>query len=399
MKRIILSLACTMASATGLAQQALDWNKAPLASPVVNADKSVTFNVNAPEAQKVEIVGDFLPIEKVKTPQGEYDRQGPQLLKKNEKGVWSFTSTPLQPELYTYNILIDGVKVTDPLNVYAVRDIASTFSIFMIDGGVNGLYQVKDVPHGTVTKTWYKSPKANMTRRLTIYTPAGYEQSKEKYPVLYLLHGMGGDENAWSELGRATQIMDNLIASGKAKPMIVVMPNGNISQEAAPGETSEGLKVPSLQLPKTMDGNFESAFQDVVNFVEQNYRVKADKAHRAIAGLSMGGFHSLYISINTPNSFDYIGLFSAAVKPHQKETTSPLYEDTNSKVDNLFKGSPKLFWIGIGKADFLYNENEKLRNYLDSKHYPYTYLETDGGHIWRNWRIYLATFAQQLFKD
>ena len=239
MKRIILSLACTMASATGLAQQALDWNKAPLASPVVNADKSVTFNVNAPEAQKVEIVGDFLPIEKVKTPQGEYDRQGPQLLKKNEKGVWSFTSTPLQPELYTYNILIDGVKVTDPLNVYAVRDIASTFSIFMIDGGVNGLYQVKDVPHGTVSKTWYKSPKANMTRRLTIYTPAGYEQSKEKYPVLYLLHGMGGDENAWSELGRATQIMDNLIASGKAKPMIVVMPNGNISQEAAPGETSE----------------------------------------------------------------------------------------------------------------------------------------------------------------
>lgn len=269
----------------------------------------------------------------------------------------------------------------------------------MIDGGVNGLYQVKDVPHGTVSKTWYKSPKANMTRRLTIYTPAGYEQSKEKYPVLYLLHGMGGDENAWSELGRATQIMDNLIASGKAKPMIVVMPNGNISQEAAPGETSEGLKVPSLQLPKTMDGNFESAFQDVVNFVEQNYRVKADKAHRAIAGLSMGGFHSLYISINNPNSFDYIGLFSAAVKPHQKETTSPLYEDTKNKVDNLFKGSPKLFWIGIGKADFLYNENEKLRNYLDSKHYPYIYLETDGGHIWRNWRIYLATFAQQLFKD
>ncbi len=180
MKRIILSLACTMASATGLAQQALDWNKAPLASPVVNADKSVTFNINAPEAQKVEIVGDFLPIEKVKTPRGEYDRQGPQLLKKNEKGVWSFTSTPLQPELYTYNILIDGVKVTDPLNVYAVRDIASTFSIFMIDGGVNGLYQVKDVPHGTVSKTWYKSPKANMTRRLTIYTPAGYEQRRIK---------------------------------------------------------------------------------------------------------------------------------------------------------------------------------------------------------------------------
>lgn len=399
MRKIILSLACTMAVATGFAQQALDWNKAPLASPVVNADNSVTFNVAAPEAQKVEIVGDFLPIEKVKTEQGESERQGPQALKKNEKGVWSFTSAPLQPELYMYNILVDGVKVTDPLNVYAIRDVSSTFSIFMVKGGVDGLYQVQNVPHGTVSKTWYKSSTANMTRRLTIYTPAGYEQSKEKYPVLYLLHGMGGDENAWSELGRATQIMDNLIASGKAKPMIVVMPNGNISQEAAPGESSEGLKIPSMQLPKTMDGNFETAFQDVVNFVEQNYRVKADKAHRAIAGLSMGGFHSLYISINNPNSFDYIGLFSAAIKPRQKEVSSPIYKDPESKVDNLFKHSPKLLWIGIGNTDFLYKENADLRHYLDSKHYPYTYLETDGGHIWRNWRIYLTTFAQKLFKE
>ena len=399
MRKIILSLACTMAAATGFAQQALDWNKAPLASPVVNADNSVTFNVAAPEAQKVEIVGDFLPIEKVKTEQGKSERQGPQALKKNEKGVWSFTSAPLQPELYMYNILVDGVKVTDPLNVYAIRDVSSTFSIFMVKGGVDGLYQVQNVPHGTVSKTWYKSSTANMTRRLTIYTPAGYEQSKEKYPVLYLLHGMGGDENAWSELGRATQIMDNLIASSKAKPMIVVMPNGNISQEAAPGETSEGLKIPSMQLPKTMDGNFEAAFQDVVNFVEQNYRVKADKAHRAIAGLSMGGFHSLYISINNPNSFDYIGLFSAAIKPRQKEVSSPIYKDPESKVDNLFKHSPKLLWIGIGNTDFLYKENADLRHYLDSKHYPYTYLETDGGHIWRNWRIYLTIFAQKLFKE
>ena len=365
---------------------------------MVNADNSVTFNVAAPEAQKVEIVGDFLPIEKVKTDQGKSERRGPQALKKNEKGVWSFTSAPLQPELYMYNILVDGVKVTDPLNVYAIRDVSSTFSIFMVKGGVDGLYQVQNVPHGTVSKTWYKSPTANMTRRLTIYTPAGYEQSKEKYPVLYLLHGMGGDENAWSELGRATQIMDNLIASGKAKPMIVVMPNGNISQEAAPGESSEGLKIPSMQLPKTMDGNFETAFQDVVNFVEQNYRVKADKAHRAIAGLSMGGFHSLYISINNPSSFDYIGLFSAAIKPRQKEVSSPIYKDPESKVDNLFKHSPKLLWIGIGNTDFLYKENADLRHYLDSKHYPYTYLETDGGHIWRNWRIYLTTFAQKLFK-
>ena len=399
MRKIILSLACTMAAATGFAQQALDWNKAPLASPVVNADNSVTFNVAAPEAQKVEIVGDFLPIEKVKTDQGESERQGPQALKKNEKGVWSFTSAPLQPELYMYNILVDGVKVTDPLNVYAIRDVSSTFSIFMVKGGVDGLYQVQNVPHGTVSKTWYKSPTANMTRRLTIYTPAGYEQSKEKYPVLYLLHGMGGDENAWSELGRATQIMDNLIASGKAKPMIVVMPNGNISQEAAPGETSEGLKIPSMQLPKTMDGNFEAAFQDVVNFVEQNYRVKADKAHRAIAGLSMGGFHSLYISINNPSSFDYIGLFSAAIDKQQQGGIEEIYANREQKLNTLFLKRPKLFWIGIGSTDFLYKSNADLRHYLDSKGFKYTYMETEGGHIWRNWRIYLSEFVPKLFKQ
>ena len=141
--------------------------------------------------------------------------------------------------------------------------------------------------------------------------------SGKEYPVLYLLHGIGGDENAWSELGRAAQILDNLIAQGKAEPMLVVMTNGNISQEACPGETSEGFRVPTMMLPKTMEGSFETAFPDVVKFVEKTYRVKKDKAHRAIAGLSMGGFHSLFISINNPDTFDYVGLFSAAVDQQQ----------------------------------------------------------------------------------
>lgn len=399
MKRILLSLTCVMTASTGFAQQALSWDKAPLASPVVNADNTVTFNIVAPEAQKVEITGDFLPVEKVKTSHGVQEITGVEQLKKNEKGVWSYTSSALSPELYTYNLIVDGVKITDPLNVYSVRDIASMFNIFMIEGGVKGLYQVKNVPHGTVAKVWYNSPTAGLTRRMTVYTPAGYETSGTKrYPVLYLLHGIGGDENAWSELGRATQILDNLIAEGKAEPMIVVMTNGNISQEAAPGETSEGLKTPTMMLPKTMDGNFETAFPDVIKFVEHTYRVQSDKNHRAIAGLSMGGFHSLYISINNPDTFGYVGLFSAAVDKQQSGGVISVYENRNQKIDKLFSKSPKLFWIGIGSTDFLYQSNVDLRKYLDSKHYKYTYMETEGGHIWRNWRIYLSEFVQKLFK-
>jgi enterochelin esterase family protein len=211
---------------------------------------------------------------------------------------------------------------------------------------------------------------------------------------------MGGDENAWSELGRAAQIMDNLIAQGKAEPMIVVMTNGNISQEACPGETSEGFRVPTMMLPKTMEGSFEAAFPDVVRFVEKTYRVKKDKTHRAIAGLSMGGFHSLYISINNPDLFGYVGLFSAAVDKQQNDQGGfpNVYENRDVKIDELFSKNPKLFWIGIGKTDFLYKSNADLCCYLDSKGYKYEYVETDGGHVWRNWRIYLTMFVQRIFK-
>ncbi|MBQ5477192.1 MAG: esterase, partial [Bacteroidaceae bacterium] len=299
------------------------------------------------------------------------------------------------------NMIVDGVKIIDPLNVYNIRDINNLFSVLLIGGDKRAdLYKVNKVPHGTVSKVWYDSLTAGLTRRLTVYTPAGYETSGKDYPVLYLLHGIGGDENAWSELGRAAQILDNLIAQGKAKPMLVVMTNGNISQEACPGETSEGFRVPTMMLPKTMEGSFETAFPDVVKFIEKNYRVKKDKGNRAIAGLSMGGFHSLFISINNPDLFDYVGLFSAAVDQQQPDTNGhpEIYADRNAKIDGLFAKKPKLFWIGIGKTDFLIKNNNDLRAYLDSKKHKYTYLETDGGHIWRNWRIYLSEFTPLLFK-
>jgi enterochelin esterase family protein len=400
-KWMFLAVLC-LTGVAAQAQQNLNWGQGPqVASPDVHADNSVTFNLIAPEAQKVQITGDFLPPKKVEYGGNTYEMPGVADLVKNDKGVWTLTTGPLQPELYTYNMLVDGVKIIDPLNVYNIRDINNLFSVLLIGGNQRAdLYKVNKVAHGTVSKIWYESPTAGLTRRLTVYTPAGYETSGKEYPVLYLLHGIGGDENAWSELGRAAQIMDNLIAQGKAEPMLVVMTNGNISQEACPGETSEGFRVPTMMLPKTMEGSFETAFPDVVKFVEKTYRVKKDKAHRAIAGLSMGGCHSLFISINYPDLFDYVGLFSAAVDRQQnnQEGYPNIYADRNQKIDRLFSKHPKLFWIGIGKTDFLIQSNNDLRAYLDSKNHKYTYLETEGGHIWRNWRIYLSEFTPLLFK-
>lgn len=402
MKKLFFLAALCLMGTAAQAQQNLSWGQGPqVASPDVHADNTVTFNLIAPEAQKVQITGDFLPTKKVEFGGNTYDMPGVADLVKDEKGVWSLTTEALKPELYTYNMIVDGVKIIDPLNVYNIRDINNLFSVLLIGGDARtDLYKVNKVAHGTVSKVWYESPTAGLTRRLTVYTPAGYETSGKEYPVLYLLHGIGGDENAWSELGRAAQILDNLIAQGKAEPMLVVMTNGNISQEACPGETSEGFKVPTMMLPKTMEGSFETAFPDVVNFIEKTYRVKKDKAYRAIAGLSMGGFHSLFISINHPDMFDYVGLFSAAVDQQQTDPKGfpNVYVDRNAKIDKLFSKNPKLFWIGCGKTDFLYKNNADLRAYLDNKNHKYTYLETEGGHIWRNWRIYLTEFTPLLFK-
>lgn len=398
MKRLTTIIALFM-SITAFAQQNLSFGQGPQpVSPEINSDNTVTFRMAAPDAAKVQITGDFLPSQSIETEYGTFDMQGTVDMVKGADGIWTYTSDVLKPELYIYNMIVDGVKITDPLNVYTIRDINNLFNVFIIGGDRADLYKVNKVEHGTVSKVWYDCPTEGIKRRCTVYTPAGYETSKKKYPVFYLLHGIGGDENAWSELGRAAQILDNLIAQGKAEPMIVVMTNGNISEEAAPGETSKGFTVPTMDLPKTMDGYFENAFPDVIKFVESTYRVKADKAHRAIAGLSMGGFHTLFISINNPDTFDYIGLFSAAVDREQYNGLKTIYENRDQKIDRLFSKNPKLFWIGIGKTDFLYENNTALRGVLDSRKYKYTYLETDGGHIWRNWRIYLSEFVPLLFK-
>lgn len=384
MKRLSFLALCFLLCIATFAQQAL-WGNAPVVSPEVHENHTVTFRLKAPKAVKVQIVGDF-------TPQGVVE------MVENKEGVWEYTTPePLTPELYCYNFVVDGLKINDPNNVYRIRDVSSVFDVFIIGGGRADLYKVSKVPHGTVAKVWYKSPSLGIDRRMTVYTPADYETSGKRYPVFYLLHGMGGDENAWSELGRTAQIMDNLIAQGKAEPMIVVMTNGNAAQEATPGESSLGFLPPSMQLPKTMEGSFETHFPEVVKFIDKNYRTKANKKNRAIAGLSMGGYHSLHISKQYPDMFNYVGLFSAAIFPN-KNISSPVYEDMEGKLKVQFAKKPALYWIAIGKTDFLYKANSDYRKLLDEKGYKYEYFENEDGHIWKNWRIYLTEFAPRLFK-
>ncbi|MEQ9168820.1 MAG: alpha/beta hydrolase-fold protein, partial [Fulvivirga sp.] len=192
------------------------------------------------------------------------------------------------------------------------------------------------------------------------------------------------------------QIMDNLMAQGKVKPMIVAMPNGNVIQDAAPGQGSDGYYKPQFMASRTMNGEYEANFMDIVKFVEGNYRVKVGKANRAIAGLSMGGYHALHISRYYPNTFDYVGLFSAAIMPRE-DATGKVYSDFDSTLANQMKNGYQLYWIGIGKTDFLYKNNTDFRKKLDNMGMKYEYVETDGGHIWRNWRIYLSEFAPKLF--
>lgn len=370
---------------------------ADVTSPEINADKTVTFRIKAPKAVSVQVTGDMLPSREIQTPQGVWAMPGVADLKEGKDGVWEYTTeAPVAPEFYNYNFIVDGQSMVDPNNVFINRDVKTLTSILYVEGDpIIDLFKVDAVPHGTVSKMWYHSEQEGYDRRLTVYTPAGYETSGKKYPVFYLLHGMGGDEEAWYTQGRASQILDNLITQGKAEPMIVVMTNGNIAQQAAPGEGPEGFKAPDMALPKTMEGLFESAFPEVVKFVEKNFRVKADKKSRAIAGLSMGGFHSLHISKQYPDMFGYVGLFSAAII---NSANSPIYEDFDGKLATQFAKKPALYYIAIGKTDFLYQANTEYRQKLDAAGYPYVYVETEGGHIWRNWRHYLADFAPRLFK-
>ena len=381
MKRLFLILVLASMALTTSAQGGRNFARTEF--PKVNDDHSVTFVMNAKDAKRVTLIGDF-------TLQDGKDQRHFEM-QRNEHGVWSVTTPPLRSEIYSYNFVVDGVRVCDTGNMMRLRDGENHFSSVIVGGDRGDLYEVQDVPHGALHTVWYPSPTLEKDRRAVIYTPASYASGKGKYPVLYLLHGMSGDETAWAELGRTAQIMDNLIAQGKCKDMIVVMTNGNAWQQSAPTH-SGGRAMQHYRNRQQGEPTFEESFGDVIEWVESNYRVIKKRQSRAIAGLSMGGGHSFNISRLYPKTFDYVALFSAAVRGFNDDNVQ---EGLKVQRDNGFK----LYWIACGTDDFLYQLNCDYMKYLDSIDFPYTWRESDGGHTWRNWRIYLAELVPMLFTE
>ena len=354
----------------------------PVPSPEIAKDGAVTFKLKAAGADTVRLV---------------IDTRVDTLMKHTGNETWSITLRGLESDLYMYYYMVDGMKVLDTENAHTLRDVKSVMNTFVLDPQGDCPMAVHDVPHGEVRAVWYDSPTLDAKRRMMIYLPPGYEQSRQRYPVFYLLHGSGGDETVWLEQGRTAQILDNLIAEGKAEPMIVVMPNGNVDEAASSDMSALGNVQPTFAHKHWMDGMFEQSFKDIMTWVDNNYRTRAAKRYRAIGGLSMGGYHSLYISANQPDDFAYVGLFSPAIS-RMDQGKCPIYDNLEAKLIAQFKQRPKVYWLGIGDKDFLYKDNAEFRKLLDKNRLRYTYHESGAGHEWANWRDYLVIFTQQLFK-
>ena len=381
MKRIIIALASLVMATGALCAQELTnfafWGQKPVVSPEIQND-SVTFRLKADYATVVKLSGSWMP-----NPWG-----GTIDMTRGENNVWEVTIPLPEPEIYTYNFVADGVSVNDPQNVMVQRDGSRYLSMLLVDGERTENYKPAE-QRGTISHPWYDSKILGINRRLTVYTPYGYEANpKAKYPVLYLLHGAGGDEEAWSSMGRTAQILDNLIAKGLAKPMIVVMPNGNPNQQAA---QTFGLPTTEYDWRDPANRNLyvQSLVEEIVPFIEKNYRTVAKKSHRAIAGLSMGGGHTIAASGMYPDAFDYICPLSMGAQ------RTP---ELDAQLQSIKKSGYKLYWLACGNTDFLFENANELDAALTANGLEHTYFVSEGGHVWANWRLYLNTFAPLLFK-
>ncbi len=379
MKRIITFIAlCLALAGTMSAQELANFNfggrQRPVISPEIQND-SVTFRLKADYATIVKLSGSWMP-----NPYG-----GTIDMQRGENNVWEVKIPLPEPEIYTYNFVVDGVAVNDPQNVYVQRDGTRYLPMLIVPGKRTENYG-EATQHGTVSHPWYDSKILGYARRLTVYTPYGYEANpKKKYPVLYLLHGAGGDEEAWISMGRTAQILDNLIEKGLAEPMIVVMPNGNPGQQAA-----RTLGIPEKQIDWRSE-QFRNAYvnslcTEIVPFIEKNFRAIPKPASRAIAGLSMGGGHTISASVLYPELFDYICPLSAAG------------DATPEQLATLKKAGVKLYFLACGNTDFLFQRAEDMHAKLDEQNFKHEYFVSEGGHTWANWRLYLNTFAPKLFK-
>lgn len=349
---------------------------APIVSPEVHPDRSVTFRFRDPNAKEV-----MLNLEGTK----------PQPMQKDDQGVWSITTAPLEPDYYGYSFVADGVSLTDPSNYLMKTNLLSQSNMVHVPGPPGTPWETNDVPHGVVHHYFYHSAVVGDDRDYFVYTPPGYDPGSDKrYPVLYLLHGYSDGADGWTAVGRANFILDNLIAQGKAKPMIVVMPLGY----GAPEILRRGFgafRDPSLPR-RNMDKFGEALLTEVIPQVEQNYHVLGDRNSRAIAGLSMGGAESLYVGLNHLDHFAWVGSFSAG----------GLGGDYNAEFPSLdAKANDELnvLWIACGTEDRLIEPNRKFREWLTSKGIKHIDIETPGMHTWMVWRRNLANFAPLLFQS
>jgi enterochelin esterase family protein len=364
-------------------------NTPKLNSPEILSDNSVIFRIKAPGATSVQVVGtfarDFKPVPMVK----------------NDSSVYEAKIGPLSSDMYEYRFILDGVPILDPNNNSVTRDGTFVESRLLVPGPLADLLSVHDVPHGRVTAVWYNAATLGAQRRMYVYTPPGYDLGKDKYPVMYLLHGGGGDEDGWINRGRANYILDNLIASKQAVPMIVVVTNGNPDAVAAP------LDRPIDKNPKDISGiggmasmRFEqSLVKDVVPFIEKNYRVIADADHRALTGFSMGGYQTQNITNSNPGMFNYVGVMSMGLFSSFGNNSANYSKEKHvAQLQAVIASKPKFYWIGVGKDDFLFETVTKLRGLYDEVGLKYTYRESEGSHTWKEWRLYLTELAPKFFK-
>jgi enterochelin esterase-like enzyme len=347
-------------------------------SPVVQADGRVIFRFRAPGATKVSLARDGLKLV---------------AMTKDAQGVWSITTDPLAPDLYLYQFVVDGVVMADPANPLSKPVVTGgAESIVHVPNVAAESWEPHDVPHGVLHRHCNPSKIIGEDREFWVYTPPGYDPSAGKtYPVLYLLHGVMDDASAWTTAGRAHVILDNLIAAGKAKPMLVVMPFG-YGLTNVPDRMAEQFGPPRTQR-KIMDVFSRYLIEELIPNVEREYRVAKDRDARAIAGLSMGGAQALFIGLNHPDRFSWIGSFSGALimydKPFEKWFPS-LTAKTNPPV--------QLLWVACGTQDFLLGTNRKFQDWLKSNKIAFTAVETSGSHAWTVWRRNLIEFAPLLFR-
>lgn len=365
-----------------LTQPAAPGPNAPprVVSPEVTPDKKVTFRLYAPRAEQVLLGGSG------DIPGTGFRSTTP--LTKGENGVWEVTVGPLAPGAYRYAFNVDGVTVVDPRNPATSESNENTWSLVVVPGAE--WLDTRDVPHGAVSVVTYWSSTLQRFRRLHVYTPPGYETGTERYPIFYLLHGAFDSDASWSTVGRAGFILDNLIAAGKAVPMVVVMPHGH----TGPFRMGQGF-----------GDEFEREFvADIMPQMEKRYRVHTDRAHRALAGLSMGGAHTLNIGIPQLDKFAYLGVFSSGIfgitGGPGGNPQGPRFEERHRAVlDNAaLREGLKLFWFATGRDDFLVQTSRATVEMFRKHGFAVEYKETDGGHTWDNWRAYLAEFAPRLFR-